>query len=206
MYKVFIDNSPVIFTQNFLKSSLFGLFRTVSPSELEEKGIYGLRSEIPGYLTVVVHAESPFDAMLEAFKGHELVEAAGGIVKRKKCFLLIKRLGVWDLPKGKIDKGETPEEAASREIEEECGISDLKLKKPIAETWHTYEFKGKKVLKRTYWYSFGYSGTESLKPEAEEDITDIRWMKKSQVRKALKNTYPSIIDVFKSYGKIPLSR
>lgn len=206
MYKVFIDNSPVIFTQNFLKSSLIGLFRTVSPSELEEKGIYRLRSEIPGYLTVVVHSASPLDAMSEAFKGHELIEAAGGIVKRKKRFLLIKRLGVWDLPKGKIDKGETTEKAAAREIEEECGISGLKLRKSIAETWHTYEFKGKKVLKRTHWFSFVYSGSETLKPQVEEDITEIRWMRKSQVRKALKHTYPSIVDVFESYGKIPLSR
>src|SRR5690606_23008426 len=52
-----------------------------------------------------------------------VIKAAGGLVENSKSeYLFIKRLGKWDLPKGKVEEGEKMKEAAVREVEEECGI------------------------------------------------------------------------------------
>ena len=137
------------------------------------------------------------------FKGFQryfkLIEAAGGIVEKKERVLFIFRLGKWDLPKGKVEKGETIETAAQREVEEECGIK-TKLKKKIGETWHTYQFKGKDVLKCTHWFRMKNQDDSKIKPQTEEDIQKVCWIKKSKVKgKALKNTYKSILEIYKKY-------
>ena len=129
-------------------------------------------------------------------KSLTLIEAAGGLVKNdKKEYLFIYRKERWDLPKGKIEKGESISEGGLREVEEECGIVVSKLGKKICKTYHTYTEKGEVVLKRTHWYKMSYNGIEKLKPQKEEGITDVRWFKKSQIDTIQKNTFPSIIDV-----------
>ena len=66
------------------------------------------------------------------FKHFTHIEAAGGIVENeKKELLFIYRLGKWDLPKGKVEKGESIAETAVREVEEETGATNLKLKKKV---------------------------------------------------------------------------
>jgi hypothetical protein len=67
------------------------------------------------------------------------VPAAGGVVKSGNRLLFIFRNGKWDLPKGKIDKGETQREAALREVTEECGISGQQIKKQLPSTFHIYQ-------------------------------------------------------------------
>lgn len=125
--------------------------------------------------------------------------AAGGIVVNKKGeFLMIFRNNKWDLPKGHLDEGETIEECAIREVEEECGITKLKVIKPITITYHTYEYEGCQVLKENHWYLMSYSGEENLVPQFEEGITGVEWQSKLQVHESLKNTYGSILDVFEN--------
>ena len=70
------------------------------------------------------------------------IEAAGGLVKKGDKTLLIYRLKKWDLPKGKLEKGETIPEGALREVEEECGIK-VSLGQKICTTRHTYSMKEK---------------------------------------------------------------
>lgn len=127
---------------------------------------------------------------------YKVVEAAGGLVKNAKAeFLFILRHGKWDLPKGKIEKGETVERAAVREVEEECGIGKLKIIKQLPPTYHTYELKGQQILKPSYWFEMSSNDTSNLVPQTEEGITDVRWLKLNDLEMVRNNTYESILDV-----------
>ncbi len=129
---------------------------------------------------------------------YEVMEAAGGIVLNKKNeLLMIYRNGKWDLPKGKIEKGEDPDTAAIREVYEECGIGYLKLMKQVQTTFHTYPFKDQKVLKKTYWFLMSTEDDEEPIPQLEEGITEVKWMNRAGVKVALKNSYTSIANLLK---------
>ena len=129
-------------------------------------------------------------------KSVTLIEAAGGLVKNEtEDYLFIYRNDKWDLPKGKIEKGEGVKEAAVREVEEECGIKVSKLEEKICKTYHVYIYKGDVVLKKTHWFNMRYKGHEKLKPQKEEGITDVRWFSKSYIGTIEANTFPSIMDV-----------
>src|SRR5665213_836447 len=118
------------------------------------------------------------------FKHFHLIQAGGGLVKNKnQDILMIFRRDKWDLPKGKLDEGETIEECAKREVEEETGLSHLKIIKPITITYHTYILFGKHNLKETHWYLMNASGDEKLIPQTEEEITEIIWAKKEELPK-----------------------
>ena len=132
----------------------------------------------------------------KAFPDHEYIEAAGGIVRKKDHFLFIKRHGLWDIPKGKLEKGESPEEGAVREIEEECDIQGLQLRDHLMDTFHTYEQKGKLYLKKTFWYIVDVSEDEQdLNPQTEEGITEVRFFKWNELGQVKSNTYQSIVEV-----------
>jgi 8-oxo-(d)GTP phosphatase len=148
-------------------------------------------------LTIVVKDLSKADQ--EVKNNYELVEAAGGLVIHQGKFLLIHRLGKWDLPKGKLEKSEDPESGALREVEEECNVK-VALGKKICDTWHTYEREGKNHLKKTYWYSMELLDDSKMMPQTEEDIEKVEWVDAQQLKEALELTYPSIRDVFKAYG------
>lgn len=142
---------------------------------------------------LIIGCEDVTAAFIAFKKIFRVIEAAGGLVQNEKGeHLLIFRHNRWDLPKGKLDKGELAAEAAIREVKEECGISGISIIKEISSTWHIYELKGEKMLKHTRWYAMRCTDTSPLVPQTEEDITDARWMKKSEVEKAMENTYPLI--------------
>jgi len=130
------------------------------------------------------------------FKHFTLIKAAGGLVKNGAGeILLILRRGKWDLPKGKLDKGETLEACALREVSEETGLKNLELGQLIQITFHTYSLFGKHILKETHWYAMTAKGKESLVPQTEEDITEIRWVKKTELKKYLSNTFETIAEI-----------
>ena len=124
-------------------------------------------------------------------------EAAGGLVTLPDgCILFIKRLGKWDLPKGKAEKGESPQETALREVMEECGLkTQPAITGELLHTYHIYHRDGHYVLKHTVWYAMRYNGDDSLRPQADEDITDAVWMPQSRLNIALQNTYESVRQV-----------
>ena len=114
--------------------------------------------------------------------------------------LVIYRREIWDLPKGKIEENELPNIAAIREVEEECGITDLEILNLLNITYHTYKLNGKDILKRTYWYEMFYNGIQNPKPQIEEEITEAKWLKTANLQEIINNTFPSIIEVFKKGG------
>ncbi|MBP0613645.1 NUDIX domain-containing protein [Chryseobacterium sp. cx-311] len=113
-----------------------------------------------------------------------VIEAAGGIVTNpNKEILFIKRLSKWDLPKGKVEKGESLEQAALREVEEETGLRELILENFINNTFHIYtERNGDRVLKTTYWFKMSYVGSGTATPQLEEGITEVDWKSDSRIR------------------------
>ena len=144
-------------------------------------------------LTITGDMEAIWKEFLQEFK---LVNAAGGVVKNaENKVLFIFRLGKWDLPKGKVDKGETLEEAAIREVEEECGINKLIITEKITITYHTYTLKDKNIVKASHWYSMTTADNRPLKPQTEENITDARWVSEKEIPDLLKDAYPSIAEV-----------
>lgn len=147
-----------------------------------------------------VITKNPEKSMYSFFKKFKFIEAAGGIVKNENKFLFIKRNGLWDIPKGKIEKNENPEETAIREIKEECGLTGkLVIRKKLTDTYHTYEFQSKSILKKTHWYFLEYAGDNSTKPQLEEGITEIIWTTREDFKTIQSNTYPSIMDVLSTF-------
>ena len=129
------------------------------------------------------------------------VNAGGGLVTNSKGeFLLIRRSGLWDLPKGHQDPGESLQETALREVEEETGLHNLELGSFIRVTDHTYLRNGQWYLKHTWWYNMYCAQECDLAPQVEEDITEIRWVSKSDLTTFLQHTYPTIVDVFRCIG------
>jgi 8-oxo-dGTP pyrophosphatase MutT (NUDIX family) len=134
------------------------------------------------------------------FKHFTLIEAAGGIVQNsKKEILFIYRLDKWDLPKGKVEKGEKTDVCALREVEEETGVTRLNLKEKVGETYHTYDAFGKHFLKITHWYQITCDAAQQLIPQTEEGITAIEWVAVKNIKEKLKNTYPSIKDILEVF-------
>jgi len=122
-----------------------------------------------------------------------IVEAAGGLVlNNNEELLCIHRLGKWDLPKGKIESGETRTESAVREVEEETHISNLTLDQELPTTYHFYFHKEQWILKPTYWYRMSTQDSDTI-PQTEEGITQVKWMNIQQLNSEfLPNTYKSL--------------
>jgi 8-oxo-dGTP pyrophosphatase MutT (NUDIX family) len=115
------------------------------------------------------------------------------------------RRGKWDLPKGKLDPGETLEQCAVREVGEETGLQEVKLNAPLVVTYHTYDENGKHILKESHWYTMSVSDGQSIVPQAEEQITELQWVAPDGMGALLKNTFPSIVDVLHAAGLKPAS-
>jgi 8-oxo-dGTP pyrophosphatase MutT (NUDIX family) len=200
MYKVFIENITLKFLskeEKSIKNELLFCESEQKQSLSCLKNIIALLSEKE--ISINYLCENPKSSFEEYFKTFDKIEAAGGIVKRKSSYLFIKRNGFWDIPKGKIDEGESPEVAAVREIEEECGVKGAVIQNELCQTYHTYSFKGKPTIKKTYWFALEYNGPKVEVPQLEEGITKVKWMKQHKITKVLDNTFPSIVDVIDSY-------
>ena len=131
---------------------------------------------------------------------YKVVKAAGGLVRKNGKILMIYRLKKWDLPKGKLEKNESAEDGALREVEEECGIK-VKLVRKICSTRHTYTMNNKNHLKKTSWYVMDCIDDKGMQPQTEENIEEVKWMNPKEVYHALKDSYQSINHVFRKYNK-----
>lgn len=118
--------------------------------------------------------------------------AAGGVVIIDNQFVAIERNGIPDLPKGHIEKGESPEVAALREVEEETGITNLEIIKELPATWHCYLLDNQWTIKKTSWYLMKTdSGMKNI-PQTEEGISKVYLVDKQGVNDFEKNTFASL--------------
>lgn len=156
-----------------------------------EKALKFLYKE--GDQAAFIYTKDPETVFKKIKSKYECIEAAGGIAYNPKGNILtIKRLGKWDFPKGKKEKGETWKECAVREVEEECGVKDIVLGKLLVTTYHTYSRKGKKCFKKTKWYKMYVEDYENTSPQIEEDITEVAWFHPSICCQEDFDTYTSI--------------
>jgi len=140
---------------------------------------------------------SDLNTLLELFKSKfYYIEAAGGFIEKDNEFLFIHRQGIWDLPKGKLEKGETIKNAAIRECEEECGIKQLTITKQLSSSFHLYKYKKGFALKQSYWFYMKSDYSKKLTPQLEEDIDEVKWFSKHEIETIIiKHTYYTIRDV-----------
>lgn len=134
------------------------------------------------------------EEIFRSFSLHFLnIFAAGGIVTDiKNRILMIYRRKKWDLPKGKIESWESISDAALREVSEECGLTSLKILNQIETTYHIYIENDNYVLKTTYWFKILCNDPENIKPEVEEEITEVKWFENQNLHLALNDTFPAI--------------
>ncbi|WP_117885263.1 NUDIX hydrolase [Aureibaculum luteum] len=147
-----------------------------------------------GSMEAVFLYNDDFNSLWQYFtSAFKIIEAGGGkVFNDKNEILFIFRNDKWDLPKGKIEKGETIEETAIREVEEETGIEKLKISDQLQTTYHIYKHKKKYVLKVSYWFKMTSDFKGELFPQLEEGITKVVWLSDTEVEKALQNTYKNI--------------
>lgn len=128
--------------------------------------------------------------------------AAGGLVfNNERQLLMILRRGKWDLPKGKLDAGESIEECALREVREETGVTNLKIINFLGITEHSYfdSWINEDVKKETHWFVMETTGENLLKPQTEEDIEEIKWIDSTHIMQFASLTYPNIRAIIEKY-------
>lgn len=197
MYKVFVNEKKLLISKH--------------PEELEKKLGYESFTTLEIALDLLentsvnelnVYGENIDEIWQEFQKLFRIIEAAGGLVlKPEGEMLFIRRLGKWDLPKGKMEKGESREESAVREIEEETGLRDVELVEFINTTYHIYiERNGEKILKCTHWFEMNFNGEDTSKPQIEEGITEVAWKNTTQIEdEVFPSTFKNIKLIVKEF-------
>lgn len=208
MQTLYIHNKPVILrTPEESVSNNFILLKSPDRAGFLSELNRLKEEDISGYQIITKHPEEVIEALLSNFQYYP---AAGGLVTDTKNgdILLMFRRGKWDLPKGKMESNETPEETALREVSEETGLKNIKIIKKLTDTWHSYPVSvygdankdtlQRDILKQTHWFQMVFTGNELTIPQIEEDIVDIQWIKPENIKKYLDYSYPNIRDVFKT--------
>jgi len=196
-YKIYFNNRFVVLSNSIPENpeQKYGLFYKYNGSERLYQIIkeFNKNKSIPSLLLV----HSDLRELWKIFKGYfHYIKAGGGFVRNELGeFLVIKRRGVWDLPKGKKNKKESIKQAALREVSEESGIRSLTVVSYLHTTYHTYMLKGRTALKKTKWYVMSTSSEEKLIPEKREKITKIKWVSPEEADTIIKDTFSSVADV-----------
>ncbi|TLV02650.1 NUDIX hydrolase [Dyadobacter luticola] len=149
-------------------------------------------------ITMATKEKSQVEASIKGY--YKVIKAAGGVVVKEGKWLFMFRRKKWDLPKGKLDKGENSKVAATREIEEETGVKAI-IRNKICTTWHTYTLNNNRILKRTKWYLFDCTDDSHIQPQAEEQIEKLDWYDPADAKALLINSYSSIRYVVDSLNK-----
>lgn len=197
MYKIYINEKPVF----LCSEEEFPNIKNEAYSVYNEQDILPFGVDFLQKINIangIIYVSEQPEALFKRFTQTLIViEAAGGLIlnpKRNKI-LFIYRRNKWDLPKGKIDKGESIKKAAWREVAEECGLSTHQIEDHLCDTYHIYEHKNKWILKKTYWYLMS-AEEEQLTPQLEEDITRAEWILVDDVMNLIsEETYPLILDI-----------
>lgn len=198
MHNIYFGESRlVISTEEELKNKEFtGKKLTISDGGA---GQIQIREACKTFLSTAIDlalTASNQEELMNAVKKEFIVIKAGGgfVYTPEKKALLIFRRGKWDLPKGKLDEGETIEECSLREVEEETGVQHIKLENKLTITYHIYKENGETILKESHWYRMK-TAQQDLIPQTEEDIEKCQWVAFKKLKDYETNMHPSIKDV-----------
>ena len=189
MYKVFVNDVPLILsTEKYIGENY--LSKPIKTARIKKI----IKKIDKGELTQVNLYHKKEKKLLKILKKRlPLVVAGGGMVHNSKGeVLFIYRNGKWDLPKGKLEKGETIEECALREVYEETGVKGLEIGELLEITYHIFKRKGKYKLKETHWFKMSSDYTGELIPEPSEGIKKVKWKNFEKSQKALQKSYENI--------------
>ena len=201
--KIYFDDKPLFLCDN-VDATLQPYVHHDDAVFIDELNLHTIKSMIHEMQDPCVHAGVFFHNNLKElkdafFKKFTPIKAAGGFVlNENKEVLMMFRRGKWDLPKGKMDKKESFEDCAIRETEEETGLKKIKLNSPLITTYHTYHEGSKFVLKETRWFRMEGSSKQKLIPQAAEQISELEWVAKNDLKKYLQNSFPSVNDVLEA--------
>ena len=197
MYKIFQENKALVFPK--IDGDTLKLDTMFTESDRYESDI--LCDFLQEWLAdkeqtdTFVHQVSE-NAVAEALKTtFRMAPAAGGVMVKDREIVSIVRNGIPDLPKGHIEKGESPENAASREVTEETGIGKLQIVKELPSTWHCYQVGEEWRLKRTYWFLMSTNETIQPKPQTEEGISEVKLTGNEEIESFLERTFRSISEI-----------
>lgn len=205
-YKFFIKDKSVIFTQDSI------IEQSILPQTLSEKELEKLRFWIDCFKQMslsenqIVEVENLDFFVSELMAQLPIILAGGGFVLNQDGqLLMIHRRGFWDLPKGKLDAGETIEQCAIREVEEECGVSGLNIDSDAFHTYHLYtERNGVTVIKDSVWFLMKTNHHTALVPQIEEDIVEAVWQNLPVDEGKMNEAYGSIQDVISHFQDLLL--
>jgi 8-oxo-dGTP pyrophosphatase MutT (NUDIX family) len=201
--KIYFDDKP-LFLCNERDETIEAFIHHDDAVFIDELDTHTIKSMIHEMQVPKVHAgvflHHDLHTLQKAFsKKFTIMQAAGGMVRNDNDeILLIFRRGKWDMPKGKLDEGETLEQCAVREVEEETGLRNIELLGPLVITYHTYHEGTKFILKESHWYRMKAGGNQQLIPQTEEDIHELKWVAADDITSYLRNTFPSIKDVLEA--------
>jgi 8-oxo-dGTP pyrophosphatase MutT (NUDIX family) len=200
MYEVFFESGRIVFTHN---RHFYAGKTIVADREQDLWDVFVRWTEAFHAEDLIFVSDHPASTFRRFSTMFELIEAAGGMVFHPgEEYLFIYRRGKWDLPKGKIDDGETPGQAAIREVEEECGIAGLKIMEPLPSGFHVYVCgEGQWMLKKTNWYLMQVPEACKLYPQQSEGIEEARWFRPGDFPQIMSNTYPFIKKMISRLGR-----
>ena len=203
-YKVFLNGKSIIFDAR--GKVTFTKLKHKYPNFADVQDVISWLGSVEnsGETEFPIKSENPEQDFHRFQNAMIVIQAAGGIITRKESLLFIFRNNKWDLPKGKIDEGETPEAAALREVEEECGIHGHRIIRSLQPGYHIYRspYKkslGKWIFKKTHWFEMAYEGTGDGIPQTEEGITEIRWFNRNDLNEVMNNTYENLKELLCYY-------
>ena len=201
--KIYFDCKPVYLCDELTPAinELKEQDNTIYMYGISSKYIQSMPRQIqePAYKQGIIYHENLAELKEVFFKQFDIKVAGGGLVFNEKDeILMIFRRSKWDLPKGKLDPGETIEECALREVKEETGLKNVFLGKKLGVTFHTYTERGTLILKESHWFKMKASGEEILQPQTEEDILEAKWVDKDGLEECKKNSFVGIVEMLES--------
>jgi 8-oxo-dGTP pyrophosphatase MutT (NUDIX family) len=189
MYKVFVNDKPLFLTNTVEKETDFRMFLLESV-DIEQLIVNMFNNKVKKAFLYHPDEKETLKKLKEKIP---VAKAGGGLVYNKKGeVLFIFRNGKWDLPKGGIEKNEDIEDTAMREVEEETGVSGLKITQKLQKTYHVFKRNGTYRLKITHWYEMKTDYTGPLSGQLEEGIEKVAWLNPEQIKEALTNSYDNI--------------
>jgi len=200
MYKIFYEQRALIFPTIGEKD----LNLDVTTQQLESYEVEKIHNFLRQWLVVnlsddvVIDKVSPEALSAALCRTFFMAPAAGGVVASDHQFAAIQRHGIPDLPKGHIEEGEDAATAALREVEEETGLTGLKIVRQLPSSWHCYLYEDEWRLKQTSWYLMSTADDGHVVPQLDEDITEVTFLGEYDLEWFLKNTYRSIAETLGS--------
>lgn len=195
---VYLKDKPIYLSNELSEELLLEVALIVQYSgDSDIDGTLKIFEETKSIKSLLIFSENYEQLVSDFFHRFKTIEASGGVVfNNQKQALFIYRYDRWDLPKGKLESNETPEEGGIREVEEECGIKGLSIQRKLANTYHCFEHNNERTLKITHWYKMDCSiENQSLTPQTEEGITDVKWFAKQELASVMSSAYGSIQSV-----------